>query len=1055
MSNQLPLVFGEPESETGDPFIAQLARLCRDHRARAKWVFVPSHAVGHTIGDRLAREGTDWANVRFVTPLEVAIRMAGPFLLERGIDPSEEPLGPAIVMLLLAELPGSHTYFKPMAEHTTLATALWTTLRELRFAGIGSAELSTVPAAAFESRAKREELIALAEAYERRLATSHVADMSMVLAEAAKHPGFCPVQAADCWTELPDVAWPRLVRAFLDRLPGERVAPRSLSLAGVGVPKRLEADGTRADRVAPATQSDASRLCLLRAPSAAGRARGDGTLEIFHAGGRDAEIDEVFRRVIASGRRLDEVEIVCASDEHALLAWEKARRLDWPATTSRGLPAAMTRPGRALLAWTDWIDGGFAAGDLRRLLLSGDVTPLQFTDTEARLSPSQAARLLLRAEATWGRETYDRALGAYASREDARARDDDHADSARRRQRAAQANILRSWVASQLDAVPAPSDDGSIEMIAALDAAAHFVAGNASRASDIDAAARVALADAIDGLRTLGSQRGPMPLAMRYLREAVEGVRVGADRPRAGHLHVSTLAEPGFEARPLVFVVGLEEGRVFPAAVEDPVLLDGERQALMDTLDIPHALRTSGARLDEAVFAVVSRLARVGLTCERVVLSFSSIDTREFRETFPSWLVLQAHRLAAGQADLDYGSLRKRLGEPRSAVPRDDDPAPTGAGWWLRAGSAGPAVAVAVNDAFPSIARGLAAGRARESEALTAHDGFVPEAGAELDPTRIDRALSATTLEDAAKCPFRFFLKSGLGIEAIEDAEPDADVWLDPLTRGSELHDLYARLTKRARDERRRVSRKEDLEWFRALGRARLAELRREMPTPSDEVCAAESAELLQDLEAFIDAEEQLRDVESVAFEVSFGRPLQDEAEALARPEPAAIPLDDGRRIFVAGRIDRIDRVGRQADHTYQVVDYKTGRFWRDDYTGTFVRGRLLQHALYGRAAEALLEKVDAKARVTQGVYWFPTGRGWGRRVVIAAPQAEELAGVLGDLAEIVGTGAFTHAPEERECTRCDFRAACGRQPWADAARKREANVDHRLDAWIRLGERG
>jgi ATP-dependent helicase/DNAse subunit B len=96
------------------------------------------------------------------------------------------------------------------------------------------------------------------------------------------------------------------------------------------------------------------------------------------------------------------------------------------------------------------------------------------------------------------------------------------------------------------------------------------------------------------------------------------------------------------------------------------------------------------------------------------------------------------------------------------------------------------------------------------------------------------------------------------------------------------------------------------------------------MPPPSDEVCAAESAELLQDLEAFIDAEEQVRDVEPVAFEVSFGRPLHDEAEALARPEPASIPLDGGRRIFVAGRIDRVDRVGRPADHSYQVVDYKT-----------------------------------------------------------------------------------------------------------------------------------
>lgn len=30
-----------------DPFLDQLASLCREHVTRAKWVFVSSHAVGH------------------------------------------------------------------------------------------------------------------------------------------------------------------------------------------------------------------------------------------------------------------------------------------------------------------------------------------------------------------------------------------------------------------------------------------------------------------------------------------------------------------------------------------------------------------------------------------------------------------------------------------------------------------------------------------------------------------------------------------------------------------------------------------------------------------------------------------------------------------------------------------------------------------------------------------------------------------------------------------------------------------------------------------------
>src|SRR5438046_3511226 len=76
-----------------DPFLEQLKGLCANYPTRAKWVFVPTHALGRTLGDRLVLEGTNWANLRFVTPLDIALRMCAPFLVERGIDPSAEELG--------------------------------------------------------------------------------------------------------------------------------------------------------------------------------------------------------------------------------------------------------------------------------------------------------------------------------------------------------------------------------------------------------------------------------------------------------------------------------------------------------------------------------------------------------------------------------------------------------------------------------------------------------------------------------------------------------------------------------------------------------------------------------------------------------------------------------------------------------------------------------------------------------------------------------------------------------------------------------------------------
>ena len=94
-------------------------------------------------------------------------------------------------------------------------------------------------------------------------------------------------------------------------------------------------------------------------------------VHLFHAGGREAEIEEVFRRILAAGVTLDHVEIACASDAHLALVWEKALRYAWPVTLGAGIPATFTRPGRALLGLCDWIETDFSAGHLRQLAAVG------------------------------------------------------------------------------------------------------------------------------------------------------------------------------------------------------------------------------------------------------------------------------------------------------------------------------------------------------------------------------------------------------------------------------------------------------------------------------------------------------------------------------------------------------------------------------------------------------------------------------------------------------------------------------------------------------------
>ena len=316
---------------------------------------------------------------------------------------------------------------------------------------------------------------------------------------------------------------------------------------------------------------------------------------------------------------------------------------------------------------------------------------------------------------------------------------------------------------------------------------------------------RAALAEYIGELRALGDFSCALPEALRFVRERVQSLTVAPERPRPGHLYACSLSQSGYAGRAHLFIVGLEEGRVFAGSTEDPVLLDEERARISEDL------KRSTDRIDEAVYGVLSRLAVSGA---HATFSYSCRDTREFRETFASWLMLQAYRLQQGNEALSYQEMKKALGEPKSAVPADRDAGLSASAWWLRSiAGTGEDGASAVDAAFPNVARGRLAEGQRDGATFTEFDGYVPQAGPALDPCAPGNVYSVTELEKAAECPFRFFLKRGLGLRPVDERERDRDVWLDPLTRGSELHDVYAALLRKVRDEKRRPTLK-DADWL-------------------------------------------------------------------------------------------------------------------------------------------------------------------------------------------------------------------------------------------------
>ena len=282
-------------------------------------------------------------------------------------------------------------------------------------------------------------------------------------------------------------------------------------------------------------------------------------IALFHAGGREAEIEEVFRRILAAGAPLDQVEIACASDAHVALVWEKALRHDWPVTLGPGIPATLTRPGRALI--------GSATGSkptsrpATSVVCCSPATSASRSRTASRRvrpracsrapKPAGAARPTPRARAP-GQDYEARAADPDAS-------DDDRAYAT---EQAEQATHVRAWLTALVDSIPEPAKDGTVPLQAVVDAALAFLEHRTARRSALDHRAAAALADYVGELRALGAFSCALPGALRFIRERVQSLsraRAPAARPSL-RLHLS---QAGYAGRAHVFVVGLEEGRVF------------------------------------------------------------------------------------------------------------------------------------------------------------------------------------------------------------------------------------------------------------------------------------------------------------------------------------------------------------------------------------------------------------------------------------------------------------------------------------------------------------
>ena len=1049
------MLFIEPADESARGRLRILVdALKKDDPLAPVTVIVPSTYAGLDLRHDLGRHGS--ANTHLLVLPRLAELLGAPSLATQGQRPLTPILEAAAIRAISAEAQGS---LEAVRRHPALHQTLRSTFRDLRHAS--EEGLSGLSA----QGELRSEVVRLYRLFRDRT-TPHYYDREALAwaASQAVRDGAAP--------GLKDLGQ---VIFFLvpDLSPGERalieaLGERRYCAVILGVTGDTEAD-------AP-IRSMANQLALTLGPPQEGQVPQPPPItRLVVAPDPQQEVRWVLRHLLRAAQEgvpLHRIAVLYRqATPYAALAQEELSLAGVPMAGPGNVPLAETAAGRTLLGLVHLVGSNLPRNALMAWLTGCPIKPQE--SHRQSMQPSRWDAISRQAGVVEGLGQWKQRLGRYEgeldrlAEEGLRREEVTEARAARMREEAASARALLNFVTDLSDRLQAPPDGSKWSEFArwAQGLMTLYLDRTAASSHEAEDAVLRRIEEILEEMRPL-DEVDPNP--------SFEGFRVALEEALAtplGHLgqtgrgvFVAPLGTALGMSFDLVCVVGMVEGAVPARHSDDPLLPDRERQRSGGpAVGIP--LR--GMRDADERYRYLSALA----AGDRCVLSFPRGDPGARRGQFPSrWFLETAMRLhgtpvytsnlwSLGSepwltlvASMEDG-LRTLATEPPIDV-HDRDVYHL---WrWRQAGRPLEGHYLAAED----LGRALTLEQGRAAHQLTHWDGDVSAISGQARRLRLlDRpALSATSLETWATCPFRYLMGHVLGLAALE--QPEEVATISPLERGSLIHGVLERFIRTAQEQGglpvpSEPWDREHADLLHKIARQSFAEAEARGVTGKELLWELDREAILSDLDAFLVADAALRERFGVTphrVEVRFG--LQRTTDKEPSLPPVEREITAVGTVHFRGVVDRVDLT--PAGNVALILDYKTGSTKRYEALkkDPVDAGRHLQLPIYSLALQTNL----AEGVTVRAAYWFVSA---GGKFAILPPEpiemdqvAERFDTVAGTIAQGIAAGLFPANPgrEDRSgfsnCTWCDFDNLCPSRRDVLWERKQ---ADPRLSAYLGL----
>src|SRR3990167_8382559 len=364
---------------------------------------------------------------------------------------------------------------------------------------------------------------------------------------------------------------------------------------------------------------------------------------------------------------------------------------------------------------------------------------------------------------------------------------------------------------------------------------------------------------------------------------------------------------------------------------------------------------------------------------------------------------------------------------------------------------------------------------------LTAYDGIIGDMSQWWEKWAC-HGISPTTLEAFGICPFKFFMGKVLELELLEDPEKIdviAAVDLGSLYHGI-LKDFYGYLLQKGYFYKKAKEIK-PVELLHGITQKYFTDIERQIPIPYPILWENKKDEILDYLTKFVTWD--LDRIEQTGYIPTY---LERKAHLSAQDELVKLvsvssKQDKASELTFKGKIDRIDlklvpvclKQGSVENMvSYRVIDYKSGKYSKENLLKPAIRGQKLQLPFYIVMAERLLSEEIKKGHIPQGeasmedasfVYIAQDiedkkGQKGTPEKTIKEADWKEFQGqcweTVKEFLSYIREGIFPISPivDTQKCEWCEFATVCrkGHQP-----QKLRLEQDARLKKYREIGNLG